>query len=203
MNRVALTFDDGPAVWTSEVLDILSGHGARATFFVIGSLVEDRAELVRRMVSGGHEIGNHSWSHPRLASACDDDRVRGELARTSDLISSICGAPPLRFRAPYHDVDARVLSIAADLGLRHTRGDVTPPDWDPRCTATYVAAFVLQQARPGTVIGLHDGVPPKKVGSAATQQATVDAVRMFVPRLKDRGVECVTASTLLDEAAPP
>lgn len=199
--RVALTFDDGPAMWTSAILDILAEHGAHATFFVIGSLLEEQADLARRMVAEGHEVGNHSWSHPRLASFCDDDRVRHELARTSDLIAALCGAPPTRFRAPRYDVDARVMGIAAHLGLRHTHGDVTPPDWDPRCTAPYIAAFILQQVRPGTVIGLHDGVPPKRAGTEVTQQATVDAVRMVVPRLKDRGVQCVTASALLDATA--
>ena len=164
MTRVALTFDDGPAQWTSDVLDILAAHRAHATFFVIGSLVEDRTDLVCRMVAEGHEVGNHSWSHPRLASSCDDDQVRDELALTSDLIAALCGVPPTRFRAPQYDVDARVMKIAARLGLRHTHGDVTPPDWDPRCTARFITAFVLQQARPGTVIGLHDGVPPKRVG---------------------------------------
>ena len=202
MNPVALTFDDGPAAWTSEVLDILAEHGAHATFFVIGMLVEERADLVRRMVAEGHEVGNHSWSHPRLASSCDNERVRDELERTSDLIAALCGTPPKRFRAPQYDVDARVLSLAARLGLQHTHGDVTPPDWDPRCTATYIAAFVLQQSLSGVVIGLHDGVPPKKVGSAATRQATVEAVRIVLPRLKDRGVQCITASALLEGTAP-
>jgi len=202
VTRVALTFDDGPGLWTSAVLDTLAAHGANATFFVIGSLVEERADLVRRMLAEGHEVGNHSWSHPRLASSCDDDQVRNELALTSDIIAAICGAPPTRFRAPQYDVDARVMKIAARLGLRHTHGDVTPPDWNPSCTPKFITAFVLQQARPGTVIGLHDGVPPKKVGSTATQQGTVDAVEMILPRLGDRGLRCVTASALLD-AEPP
>ena len=75
--------------------------------------------------------------------------------------------------------------------------DVTPPDYGESSTAGFIATLVLQQVRPGAVVGLHDGVPPHKIGSGASRQATVDAVRMIVPRLKDRGFELVTASELL------
>ncbi len=148
------------------------------------------------MVAGGHEVGNHTWSHPRLARECDATQVHDELARTNDVLVEILGFPPVRFRAPRYDVDDRVKAIAARLGLKHTRGDVTPPDYGESSTAGFIATFVLQQVRPGAVVGLHDGVPPHKIGSGASRQATVDAVRMIVPRLKDRGFELVTASEL-------
>jgi peptidoglycan-N-acetylglucosamine deacetylase len=201
MNSIALTFDDGPADWTEPILDLLAEHGARATFFVIGSLAEARTEIVRRMVLEGHEVGNHSWSHPRLADACDDKRVREELRRTNEVLATIIGYPPSRFRAPQYNVDARVAAIAAELGLTHTRGDVRPPDWDRRCTAGFIAAFVLQQVRHGVVVGLHDGLPPKRVGTDATRQPTVEAVAVILPRLLARDFECVTASTLLSATA--
>ena len=197
-HRVALTFDDGPAVWTEPILDILATHGARATFFVIGSLVRQRAATVERIVGEGHEVGNHSWSHPRLASECDDDRVLDELARTNDVLNDVLGFRPTRFRAPRYDIDERVRAIAAQLGLTHTRGDVAPPDYDARATAAFIATFVLQQAKPGDVIGLHDGVPPAKLDSGVSREATVGAVATIVQRLRERDVELVTASELLD-----
>lgn len=124
-------------------------------------------------------------------------RIRDELERTNAVVTATAGHPPRRFRAPHYDVDQRVLAIASGLGLAHTRGDVTPPDWDERCTARYITTFVVQQARPNILIGLHDGIPPKRGRARRSQQATVDAVAAIVPRLLDRGLECVTASEIL------
>jgi peptidoglycan/xylan/chitin deacetylase (PgdA/CDA1 family) len=195
MTPVALTFDDGPSEWTEQILDVLAAHRARATFFVIGTMAESRAELVRRIASEGNEVGNHTWSHPRLARDCDDARVFAELKQTSDLLEEMLGSPPRRFRAPYHDVDARVEAVAASIGLEHTTTTVTAPDWHPGAAAAFIATMVLQRVGAGAVIGLHDGFPPDEAD--ASRDATVAAVATLVPRLVERGFECVTASTLL------
>lgn len=198
MPRVALTFDDGPASWTDAILDELAAHDARATFFVIGAAAECSTEALRRIAAAGHEIGNHTWSHPMLARDCDDDTVRDELERTNMLLADVVGSPPRRFRAPRHDVDERVEAIARDLGLVHTSSDVRPPDWDPRCSAAFIATFVLRQVAEGTVVGLHDGVAPNERRPGASRQPTVTAVSTIVPRLRERGFELVTAGDLLD-----
>jgi peptidoglycan/xylan/chitin deacetylase (PgdA/CDA1 family) len=195
--RVALTFDDGPARWTEPILAVLAEHGARATFFVIGSMAERDPDLVRRAAAEGHEVGNHTWSHPALARECDDARVRDELARTNDVLESILGVRPRRFRAPFYDVDERVEAVAATLGLVHTRGDLRPPDWHERATAALTIAFVLRQVGPDTVVGLHDGIPPSELELGGTRRPTVDAVAAMVPRLVQAGYELVTASELL------
>ena len=194
--QIALTFDDGPAEWTEPILDILAEHSAHATFFVIGSIARQRPDVIHRMDAEGHEIGNHTWSHPYLARDCQDSRVRSELERTNALIAEIVGRAPRRFRAPHYDASARVISIGSELGLAHTHGDVTPPDWDGRCTAPYITTFVVQQARAGVVVSLHDGLPPDSP-DGLSRQATVHAVALIVPRLLDHGLECVTAETLL------
>lgn len=199
MNRIALTFDDGPSRWTEPVLDVLAEHGARATFFVIGRFAETHPELVRRIAAEGHEVGNHTWSHPRLARDCDDGQVEAELQRTNDLLTSILGTAPHRFRAPYHDVDERVVAVAAKLGLEQTGASVAIPDWHPTARAPLVAAMVLQRAVPGAVVGLHDGVPPDEL-DRATRDVTAAAVAAFVPTLLDRGFACVTVSELLSGA---
>ena len=197
MDRIALTFDDGPSEWTGPILDLLGAHGARATFFVVGSVARQHAALLHRIVAEGHELGNHSWSHPALASDCDDDDVREELERTNHALAEIVGTPPRRFRAPHFDVDSRVEAIAATLGLLHTPSDVAPPDWHPRATSAVTATFILQQVWPGAVVNLHDGIPPSDAGTGQTRQATVDAVATILPRLVER-YECVTASSLLE-----
>ena len=197
--RLALTFDDGPSEWTGPILDLLAASGARGTFFVIGSQVERRPELLRRMLAEGHEVGNHSWSHPHLARDCDDAIVRLELTRTNEALASVLGERVRRFRCPYYDVDTRVEAIGAELGLRHTPGTVTPPDWRPTARSSFLATLVLQLVRPGGIVGLHDGIPPEEAENPeASRAVTVETVATFLPRLVERGYECVTASQLLD-----
>jgi peptidoglycan/xylan/chitin deacetylase (PgdA/CDA1 family) len=197
LDRIALTFDDGPSEWTGPILDLLGAHGAQATFFVVGSVARRHAALLQRIVAEGHELGNHSWSHPALARDCDDEGVREELERTNHALAEIVGTLPRRFRAPHFDVDSRVEAIAATLGLVHTPSDVAPPDWHPRATSAVTATFILQQVWPGAVVNLHDGIPPSEAGTGQTRQATVDAVATILPRLVER-YECVTASSLLE-----
>jgi peptidoglycan/xylan/chitin deacetylase (PgdA/CDA1 family) len=192
-----LTFDDGPSEWTASILDLMAEHGARGTFFLIGSHIAGRRELVERMHAEGHEIGNHTWSHPSLTRDCDDSQVHDELARTNEALAKALGFPPSRFRAPRYEVDARVERIAARIGLRHTRGDVRPPDWKAQCTPRFITAFALPQVRAGTIVGLHDGVPPGHHNATASRDATVVAVAMMLPRLLALGHTLVTASTLL------
>ena len=200
---IALTFDDGPSAWTEPILDILAANNARATFFVIGSLVETRPQVLQRIVAEGHEVGNHSWSHPRLARDCDDERVRVELARTNDVIAAAVGLHPRRFRAPYYDVDEGVETVASSLGLAHTPGTVTPPDWRPSVRSGLLVTLVLQLIRPLGIIGLHDGIPPDELHLPGVSRAvTVETVAAFLPRLNEAGYACVTASSLLDADEP-
>jgi peptidoglycan/xylan/chitin deacetylase (PgdA/CDA1 family) len=197
VKRVALTFDDGPSEWTPPLLELLAQHQARATFFVIGSVIDGREDVVRAAAEAGHELGNHTWSHPNLRLS-DDERVHDELARTNERLAAVLGAPPTRFRAPHYEVDERVEAIGRRLGLAHTRGDVAPPDWHPNWNAKLTATFVLQQVRDGAVIGLHDGVPPGADDVRAGCETTVEAVATFLPLLVERGYAVVSAAMLLD-----
>jgi chitooligosaccharide deacetylase len=195
--RIGLSFDDGPSQWTEQILDLLRTHAARATFFLVGSVAAEHPKLVQRVSTEGHELGNHTWSHPSLARDCDDERVRVELIRTSDTLEQIAGARPVLFRAPHYDHDARVDGIAMELGLRHARGDVAPPDWHPRASGRLIATFVLKWIGPNAIVGLHDGVPPHEQATAVTRQATVDAVASILPALAAREVKCLPVSEVL------
>lgn len=196
--RIGLSFDDGPATrWTPQILDLLAAHGARATFFLVGQIAERDQDLVRRISAEGHEVGNHTWSHPALARDCDDERVRTELVRTNELLEQILGAPPAVFRAPYYNWDERVDAIGVQLGLRHAHGDVVPPDWHPRFTAGLIATFVLQGISPGAIVGLHDGVPRLEISEDETRQPTVDAIAAILPVLAQREITCVPVSEIM------
>ena len=81
---VALTFDDGPAPWTDPIVDELERHGGRGTFFVVGDAIDsdERRATLRRLAAGGHDVGNHTFSHPDLQSLTDDE-IRAEMSRAS------------------------------------------------------------------------------------------------------------------------
>jgi len=157
--RVALTFDDGPWPGTTRaVLGVLRRMHVRATFFVVGSRVERAPGLVRAIARDGHAIGNHSWSHPmrpafrRLSPA----RLRGELERTNEALAHL-GVEPALFRPPGGSVDGRVVATALQLGMRTVLWDVDPEDWAGGRSPAALAAAVLREVRPGSIVLLHDG----------------------------------------------
>src|SRR5207244_12054428 len=103
---VAMTFDDGPsATLTPKLLDLLAAHHIKATFFVIGENVAEHPEIVARPAREGHEIGNHSWSHPNFGKM-GDESVRSQLQRTDDAIENAIGKRPTLLRPPYAPITA-------------------------------------------------------------------------------------------------
>jgi peptidoglycan-N-acetylglucosamine deacetylase len=169
MPTIHLTFDDGPADSTMPILDALAEHGAKATFFHVGRNVEARPEITRRAHADGHAVGNHSWSHPNLLTEVDEDGVLRELSDTSDVLERVVGARPSLFRPPYGqpwgredgvDATARrrvVQEHAASLGMTVLLWHVDTSDWheDERAPEE-IAAQVVDAARPGAVVLLHD-----------------------------------------------
>jgi peptidoglycan/xylan/chitin deacetylase (PgdA/CDA1 family) len=187
--KIALTFDDGPSPWTPAILDLLAGRGARATFFVVGEAVERHGEIVRRALAEGHELGNHTQTHAS-ASSIDDDRLRRELERANASIEGATGIVPRLARPPYgHDPD-RFGRIAAELGLDTVMWSVTPEDWSG-IPGEEIARLVLEQAEPGAIVLLHDGM---QWGNRSTCTPTVEAVEAIVDGLD--GYQFVTVSEL-------
>lgn len=185
--RVALTFDDGP--WpgsTDAVLGELRSAGVKATFFLIGRQAVERAEIVRREVAAGMEIGNHSWSHRYLSSAPLAE-VRSEISRGDAAITSLTGTPTVWYRPAGGLVSALVFDEAARLGNRIILWSVDPQDWR-RPPAATIAQRVLDHVRPGSVILMHDG--------GGDRSNTVVALRTVLAALKARGYQMVTLSEL-------
>src|SRR5258708_33504042 len=114
---VALTFDDGPQpIFTPQILSVLQLYGVQATFFCIGSQVQEYPESVRNLYESGNVIGNHAWSHPDLTSL-SPAAIRWQIGSTSDALRQVTGVEPTLFRPPYGATNATVRSIAAQLGL--------------------------------------------------------------------------------------
>ncbi|MGF6312693.1 MULTISPECIES: chitooligosaccharide deacetylase NodB [unclassified Bradyrhizobium] len=187
---VYLTFDDGPNPFcTPEVLDVLTQHQVPATFFVIGTYAADRPELIRRMIAEGHEVANHTMTHPDL-SRCDPAEVHDELLTASKAIRSACPqASPRHMRAPYGIWTQQVLTTTARAGLAAVHWSVDPRDWS-RPGIDRIVRSVLAAVRPGAIVLLHDGHPPGEetpCTDAALRDQTVAALSYLIPTLQQRG----------------
>ncbi|MFA1544401.1 polysaccharide deacetylase family protein [Actinomadura monticuli] len=180
---VALTFDDGPAESTGELLDVLAAKNVRATFFLVGENVVKHPELVRRELQAGHEIGDHSYTHADLGTA-SKTTVMSELTRTQDAIRRAAGFTPVLLRPPYGSVSKRLTKLARSMGLAQVLWTVDPLDWEHRDTG-YVEKRVLKRVRPGYVVLMHDIHP-----------TTVRAVPRIIDRLAAEGYAFVTVSEL-------
>ena len=188
---IAMTFDDGPsATLTPKLLDILAAHHIKATFFVIGENVAEHPEIVARATREGHEIGNHSWSHPNFAKMSDAG-VRSQLQRTDDAIKSATGARPTLLRPPYGSITTREKRWIHDqFGYQIILWDVDPYDWK-RPGPSVVRGRILKETRPGSIVLSHDIHP----GTIEAMPSTLDA-------LEAKGFKFVTVSELIRMAVP-
>jgi peptidoglycan/xylan/chitin deacetylase (PgdA/CDA1 family) len=189
---IALTFDDGPGDWTPAILDLLARHAAHATFFYLGERVQGRAAVVQRAVAEGHEPGNHLFSH-RHPEALSDEEIRDEVMRTAVEIERATGAAVSLLRPPYGEEPERVAAIGAELRLGPVvLWSIDPEDWKSP-PAEAIVEYVLEEARAGAIVDLHDGWGR----TPRDRQPTVEALERLLPELRSRGFELVTVSELL------
>lgn len=155
---VALTFDDGPSPdWTPKVLDQLRKAKVKATFCLIGAKVRKYPQLVARIVREGHTLCNHSWEHDLKLGGKSEAEIRADLLRTNrEIRRAVRGARINYYRQPGGAWTPAVVRVSRDLGMTPLHWDVDPRDWD-KPGATVISQRVLAQARPGSIILLHDG----------------------------------------------
>lgn len=181
MPCIALTFDDGPSeAVTPLVLDILARQNVKATFFVVGQRIAGREPILQKTYREGHEIGNHSWSHPHFTRISPAD-VELQIRMTQTAITNAGVPAPHIFRPPYGDVDNMVMG---HMDMSVIRWNVDPEDWRSK-NPEKIRDTILAQAKPGAIILLHD-----------TDQATVAALEPAITALKPH-YQFVTVSQLL------
>lgn len=201
-HAVALTFDDGPSEWTPAILDAFAKHGGKATFFVLGVSVEGREDILRRAAAEGHELANHAFSHAD-PTTLDDEILRAELECTSGILEQATGRRPALFRPPYAAKDIRVARVARSVGLSPTvLRSVDPADWRQTDSRPIVDG-VLTAVIPGSIVCLHDGLPPHTTQGTVDRAPTVAAVPAILDGLHARGLAAVTVSELLGRRTGP
>ena len=188
---IALTFDDGPSEATPELLRVLDRHRVRATFFQCGVNVRRLPEVARAVAAEGHEIGNHSHTHPRfyLRSA---GFLYDEMARAQEAIGEVTGVRPALFRAPQGTRWPGVGAAQRRLGLLGVMWTVIGRDW--ALPAEAILERLLRGARKGAILCLHDGC---EVRPSPDVRPMLEAVRRLLPELLARGYRFETVSELL------
>jgi peptidoglycan/xylan/chitin deacetylase (PgdA/CDA1 family) len=183
---VAMTFDDGPHPKnTPRLLDMLRERNIKATFYVIGRNVDLYPNVLRRAVSEGHEIGNHTYNHPIL-SKLGDSRVREELTKCRDAVARAAGVQPRTMRPPYGALLQRQREwIRTELNYPTIMWSVDPLDWKRPGTAV-IKSRILSGTTPGAIILAHD-----------LHASTVDAMPATLDGLLNKGYRFVTVSQLL------
>ncbi len=188
---VALTFDDGPSESTVPLLDLLERHQVRATFFQCGLNVERLPKVAREVAARGHELGNHSHTHPRFYLRSSRFLFR-ELERAQDAIGAATGLTPTLFRAPCGTRWPGLGQAQDRLGLLGVMWTVSGRDW--ALPAPGIARRLMRGARNGAILCLHDGC---EVQPQPDVRHMLEAVARVIPELEARGFRFETVSELL------
>ncbi len=190
---IAMTFDDGPvAKNTPRLLDMLAARGIKATFFTVGQNVQMYPNIIRRMAAEGHEVANHTWTHPWI-TRLSDEAVRLELRRSHDLLTNLTGTAPVMYRPPYGAISTRHEKwILEEFGYPTIIWSVDCADSRPRSTPARVRANVVRETRPGSVILVHD-----------LHSTSVDAMPATLDDLLTKGFKFVTMSQLIAMTTGP
>ena len=188
---VALTFDDGPGPATIEILNILNNLNVMATFFECGINVRRHPQIAREVLLAGHEIGNHSDTHPNLAlrglAFIADEFRRGQTA-----IEEATGITPTLLRAPFGVRWFGFREMQASLGLQGVMWSLIGLDW--KLSAPAIAHRILSRVRHGDIICLHDG---RGIAECPDVSPTIEAVRKIIPALLEKGYHFETVPQLL------
>lgn len=178
---VALTYDDGPGSRTNELLDTLEANESHATFFVLGQRInDDNGHLLKRMVDIGCEIANHSYSHPQLTKL-SEEAIKEEISKTNDKIIEKSGTEAKIIRPPYGSTND---TVRASAGLPLIMWSIDTLDWKTK-NAQATIDHIMNNVRDGDIILMHD-----------IHDATIDASKDLIPKLKAAGYQLVTVSEM-------
>ena len=183
--KVAITFD---AAWsaedTDEILEILKKHNAKITVYAVGDWVDKNPEAVKKFYENGHEIGNHSDSHPSF-SKISREEIRKEITSCNNKIKAITGEAPKTVRAPSGDYDNKSIETAESLGMKMIQWDVDSLDWK-LLSVDEMYSRVTKKVQNGSIILFHNGV-----------ENTPETLDKILTKLKNDGYEFVTVSELI------
>ncbi|PKS12490.1 hypothetical protein jhhlp_000697 [Lomentospora prolificans] len=193
-DTIALTFDDGPYIYTADILDMFNAAGAKGTFFLNGhnwGYMTDHKSTVQRMLAEGHQIGHHTWSHPNLADL-DADEIADEMIELEDALIGVIGKFPTYMRPPFFSYTDATLQTLGELGYHVIHANIDTNDWSfqNECLIeNAVKMFEEGVSRGGSIVLAHDV-------HLLTAYTLVPAMLQMV---KDRGLRAVTVGECLGD----
>ncbi len=183
--KVALTFD---AAWgnedTEQLIDILAEHNAKATFFVVGEWVDKYPQSVKQLFDAGHDVMNHSDTHPDCAKLGREAFIK-ELEACNSKIEAVTGQRPTLFRPPYGAYNDAVVEGAQSIGMHTVQWDVDSLDWKD-LSAGEITRRVTEKVQPGSIILFHNAA-----------KHTPEALPMILDWLEENGYEPVKVQELI------
>jgi len=185
---IALTFDDGPSMYTTRILDSLQQHGGRVSFFVLGSKIEEHKGKIYRAAQMDCEIICHAWDHVDLTQL-SKRAVNKQIVDTITAIAKITGTVSLTFRPPYGQVNEKVHKIAKNLGLAIVNWSLDPKDsYVETATADSVYNYIIDNIKDGDIVLCHD-----------IRESTSAAMDRLIPELISRDYQLVTVTELMEK----
>lgn len=179
--NIAITFDDGPSIYTNDIINYLYENGCTGTFFVLGNKALKNQNTLLNAINKGNEIANHTYSHPWLTHLSDEEIIE-EINKTQDIIKNITGNRATLFRPSYGDINKKIKKM---INLRIVFWTNDSRDWKYKSAKT-IASNVIRNIKDNDIILMHD-----------THKRTLDALKIIVPKLKELGYEIITVSELL------
>lgn len=184
--KIALTYDlEGYNQNTENLLNLLKENNIHVTFFVQGRVTRNKPEILQKIITQGHELGNHSWTHPNLMNVSAGE-IRHQVLQNEEAIYDATGysTKPL-FRCPGGACDSRVRNILFDLGYSEIFWNVDPRDWSWNSSTTQIVNRIINSLVPGNIVVLHN-----------TRPNTVEATKILIPELAKRGYTITTVGEL-------
>ncbi len=186
--KIALTFDDGPhPTQTAEILDLLKEYDVKATFFVVGENVEQNPEIVLRELQEGHEVGNHTYTHPNLKTL-NIPALSDEILKTEQLLYELCEYRPKLFRPPCGFCEKDLVTSVSGMDYFIILWTIDTLDWNHN-SIDAITSTILKNVSDGAIILCHDYI--------AKNSPTKEALKRIIPALQKEGYQFVTISELL------
>ena len=183
--KVAITLDGmWGSKYTAEILNILRNNNVNITFFFGGNWLEEYPHLVKEIATNGHEVGNHSYTHPHMAQLGREEIVQ-ELNRTNELIKELTGEEPDLFRPPFGEYNNRLIKTSRTEGYHVIQWSIDSLDWKD-VSADFIVKTVMKNIAPGEIILMHNN-----------GQNTAQALKRLIPKVKDEGYQIVPLSELI------
>lgn len=185
---VALTFDDGPEEpYTEQILRVLNQNHVKATFYVLGGNAKAYPQLIKKIMSEGHDIGSHTMYHDQMKNK-SVEKIKNDLQSVDNILRGLGYQKEITFRAPFGITSPNLKIALQQLDKRMVLFTFLPQDWT-KISAQQIYDNVMKQMKPGLIITLHDG--------GKRRENTVKATEMLIQNLQKQGYRFVTVSELL------